>query len=140
MQKIFILKGLPGSGKSTWAKELCARDTDWKRVNKDDLRAMIGCKHTKGNENFILMIRDTFIFHALTEGYSVIVDDTNFHPKHEEAIRGIATGFNVEVEVVEFATSIDECIRRDADRIGRGYVGEEVIRRMAKERAKWRLV
>lgn len=39
MPKLLVLKGLPASGKSTYAKELVNKG--WKRVNKDDLRAMI---------------------------------------------------------------------------------------------------
>ncbi len=138
MQKIFLLKGLPASGKSTWARGYCGENPKTKRVNKDDLRAMISCKHTKGNESFVLVIRNSFIHHALSMGYDVIVDDTNFHPKHEDDIRVLALNFDAEVEIKEFDTPIEECIRRDSYRTGPANVGEEVIRRMAMERDKWK--
>jgi len=52
--KVLILKGLPASGKSTYAKELVAKG-NWKRINKDDLRAMLDCsKWSKANEKFVL--------------------------------------------------------------------------------------
>ena len=42
MIKVYITKGLPGSGKSTWAKETVDKyPNSYKRINKDDLRAMI---------------------------------------------------------------------------------------------------
>ena len=53
MSKLLILKGLPASGKSTYAKELVSKG--WKRVNKDDLRSMIdGGKWSKKNEEMRL--------------------------------------------------------------------------------------
>ena len=44
VQKVIYLKGLPASGKSTWAKQYVQEYGGvFKRVNKDDLRAMIDC-------------------------------------------------------------------------------------------------
>ena len=127
MKKIWLLKGLPASGKSTWAKEKVAGSNgSIKRVNKDDLRAMIdGGKHSKGNEKFVLLQRDSIITLALSEGKHVIVDDTNFHPMHEEKIRRIAKQFNAEVLVKEFIVSPEECIARDLKRPN--SVGSKVI-------------
>ena len=39
--KLLLLKGLPASGKTTFAKELVRSDGNWIRVNKDDLRNML---------------------------------------------------------------------------------------------------
>lgn len=135
MQKVTILKGLPASGKSTWAKEQVASEQKTKRVNKDDLRAMLdNSKWSKGNEKFVLFLRDNIIVNALREGYNIIVDDTNFHPKHEENIRELIRVFainhrrNVEVGVKEFTTDVYECIKRDAKR--EKPVGAKVIHDM----------
>ena len=40
MKKLLMLKGLPASGKSTYAKEL-VKEQGFVRANKDDLRAML---------------------------------------------------------------------------------------------------
>ncbi len=89
MKKVIILKGLPASGKSTWAKQrLAAEPGAYKRINKDELRAMLDDSHwSKGNERFVLRLRDHLIVAALEDGKHVIVDDTNLHPKHEQQIR-----------------------------------------------------
>jgi len=34
--KVLFLKGLPGSGKTTWAREFCSQNKDWVRVNRFD--------------------------------------------------------------------------------------------------------
>lgn len=130
--EVVILKGLPGSGKSTWAKEqVRAGGGRVKRINKDDLRAMIDDgTFSPDNERFIVLARDTLLMAALTAGFSVIIDDTNLDPFHERRIREL-TGARARVTVRTFDVSLEECIRRDALRPV--PVGEAVIREMARE-------
>ena len=40
-QKIILTVGIPASGKSTYAKELCKDDSNFRRVNKDDIRTFL---------------------------------------------------------------------------------------------------
>lgn len=133
IKRVVVLKGLPASGKSTWAKEqVDANPGKYKRISKDDLRAAFdNGKYSKGNEKFILKARDALILLALQEGYHPIIDDTNLHPKHidtiTELVRGLAT-----VEIKDFTdVSLEECIARDKKRPN--YVGEQVIRRMYRD-------
>jgi predicted kinase len=144
MRFVEILKGLPASGKSTYSKDKVENSKcGIVRVNKDDLRAMLhNSKHTKGNENFVLLMRDLIILEALHGGKSVIVDDTNFNPKHEGDIRAIVKAFNighevkntVQVRVKYFDTEPEECIKRDLKRAN--SVGSHVIWDMYKKYVK----
>lgn len=131
-QQVIILKGLPGSGKSTWAREqLLASKGRIKRINKDDLRAMLDAgEWSATNERFVVQARDTLLMAALTAGYDVIIDDTNLDPFHERRIRQL-TGSRADVSVRFFDIPIEECIRRDALRPF--PVGETVIREMARQ-------
>lgn len=130
MKKVIILKGLPGSGKSTWARKMVDdHPGEYKRVNKDDLRDMLdNGRQGKGNEQFILHIRDSIILTALQEGKSVIVDDTNLNPIHEKHIRDMV-GDSAQIEIKVFSTTVEECVARDKAR-GEKSVGEKVIRGM----------
>lgn len=130
MKKILLLKGLPASGKSTWAKKQVEDFPSlYKRINKDDLREMMdGSKFNKSNERFVLRTRNMLIRECLTEGVVPIVDDTNFNPVHEETIRQIAKEFDAAVEIKEFNTPLAECIARDRKR--EKSVGDKVIRNM----------
>lgn len=141
MQKILILKGLPASGKTTYAKGLLEGiysdengQFKWKRVNKDDLRAMIdGGKWSRENEKFVLSLRDAFINKAIMAGFSMIVDDTNFSNTHRNQMDMIAEiakkhGFDVVVEEKNFDVPVEECIARDAKR--QNPVGANVIYEM----------
>jgi predicted kinase len=115
-KKLLMLKGLPASGKSTFAKDL-VKTQGYVRVNKDDLRAMLhGSKHTKGNESQTLRIRDAVIADSLHNGRNVVVDDTNLNPIHEQVLRELAAQFKAEFAVKFFDVSVAECIERDLRR------------------------
>lgn len=129
-KKCIILRGLPASGKSTWAKKLIDDNPGrYKRVSKDDLRSMMDNTHwSKGNEKFILKTRDALILLGLQEGYHIIVDDTNLFSGHEKTIRELVKGQAI-VEIKDFTdVPLDECIERDRHR--QNYIGEQVIRKM----------
>jgi predicted kinase len=134
MKTVYILKGLPASGKSTWAKKMVDQHPgSYKRINRDDLRAMLdNSYHSKGNERFALKVRDWLILQALKEGKHVILDDTNLNPQHEVRIRELVdyyrkeTGQEVAVQVQFFDISLEEAIKRDLKRPV--SVGERVIR------------
>ncbi len=121
MNKIIILKGLPASGKSTWAKE----QKGYKRINKDDLRAMLDdSQWSKTNERFVIEARNVLIELALLGGKNVIVDDTNFAPIHETKIRELFAERAI-IETKFFDAPLDVCISRDSKRPN--PVGKRVI-------------
>ena len=124
--KLLILKGLPASGKTTFARELVSQG--WKRVNKDDLRAMIDCgKWSKKNEEIVRISEELLVRNFIQQGYNVVVDDTNFI--YEDYWSDIANDIGAEFEVKFFDTPINECLKRDALRGDKG-VGTDPIWRM----------
>lgn len=108
----------------------------FKRVNKDDLRAMLDDNHfSRGNEKFVLKVRDFVILEALEAGKHVIVDDTNLHPKHVQRITELVKGKG-DVEIVDFMhVDVETCIERDLKRPN--SVGARVIRRMLSDYLEW---
>lgn len=128
-----MLKGLPASGKSTYAKDLA--DKGWIRVNKDDLRAMLNnSKWSKRNERRVIQLRDKIVFDALAANESVVVDDTNFAPIHEQELSRIARELGADFEVRFFDTPLEVCIKRDAKRAN--GVGKDVIMQMYNQYLK----
>jgi predicted kinase len=136
MRKVILMRGLPASGKSTYAKQLVDEAPNvYKRINRDDLRMMFDNGYTSnGNEKFVRKVRDILIIKALEEGKSVVVDDTNLSDRNFTRISQLVADYskqhneNVTVEVKEFDTPVNECIERDAKR--EKPVGEKVIRQM----------
>lgn len=130
--RLMVLRGLPASGKSTFARGLEASDPSrWVRVNKDDIRArLLSTGWTKEKERTVVIPeRDRLITQALVSGKNVVVDDTNFEAKHMKRFHELAGLFSAVIEVRDFEIDVEEAIRRDAGRAR--PVGEAVIRDMA---------
>jgi len=140
MSKIVtILRGLPASGKSTYARQLLDEHTGaYKRLNKDELRLMLDNNHhTTHNEKFVEKVRDIMIVEALLDGKHVIIDDTNLSDRPVERIKNVVRKFNadrndkVQVEIKEMNVSLEECLERDKSREKK--VGDEVILKMHRQ-------
>lgn len=130
-----MLKGLPASGKSTYAKELVSKNHNWVRVNKDDLRAMMNNGEFSGKlEKQVIRTEREIAENALKLGKNVVIDDTNFNPTHEEYFRQLAKTYKAEFEVKFFDTPLEVCIERDIKRPN--GVGEAVIRKMYNQYLK----
>jgi len=130
MIKVIITRGLPGSGKTTWAKKIMKDSPNsFKRVNKDELRAMLDDgKFSRDAEKFIVDARDALILAAIRKGKHVIVDDTNLASKHIDRITQLVKG-EAKVEIQDFTdVTVAVCIERDLSRVA--SVGSKVIKQM----------
>jgi predicted kinase len=130
--EVVICKGLPASGKSTWAKKQ-AINNHVKRINKDDLRAMIDSSTNMDyNESFICHCRNMILKASIENGLSVIIDDTNLNPCHENTIRSIVDSCDSKytIRIETFDIDLLECIRRNSLRSGKSRVPVRVILEM----------
>ncbi len=130
----YMTKGLPGSGKSTWAAEYVLNKAPGKavRVNQDLLRIMLHLDRYGGGktEPIIQAARNELIGLAMSRGVEVVIsDDTNFHPDCEKDFRGLCEKYGYQLTIRDFTdVPIEECIKRDLKRTA--SVGEQVIRKM----------
>ena len=125
-QKIILCKGLPASGKSTWSKAYCCTHPNYVRINKDDLRDLLGSPvFDRKFEDQVLDIQRRMGLAILHTGKSLIVDDTNFAPKHQQYWSEIAKSRGITLDVINFDTPVEECIERDSKR--EQPVGKAVI-------------
>lgn len=128
-----MCRGIPGSGKSFWAKEYkdSRSNEQWVIVNKDDIRLELtvgGWSWTPENEKTVVAIRDARIVSALEAGKSVISTDTNFGTKHEPRLRELALLHNALFMIRDFThVPLEECIRRDSLRATGFRIGPKVI-------------
>jgi len=140
--KVIITRGLPASGKSTWADEYISENPNFVKIEKDQIRKNTDLfkdgvyNNKRGDEGIVVKERDRQIRHALQSGKSVISSDTNLVQKHVSQISAIARQNGAEIEIKSFLdVPIKELIERDEKR-GDDAVGEQVIRRMFHEQVK----
>ena len=128
MNTIWLMCGLPGSGKSTWAK----KQPSTKRISRDEIRFSM----LQEGEEYFAHENETFakwvseLAAAVREEKNVIADATHLtwgaRKKIINAIR--AKGVNCQFGVVVFETPVEVCVERNAKRTGRECVPEETIR------------
>ena len=128
MIRMIILQGLPGSGKSTWAREFVTGKKDWVIVNRDSLRNMRGDYWIPEQEKLITQWEEFCIKSAIEEGLNVIIDATNLNHKTLQRWYNRYKLYDIHPEMHFFDIPVEECIKRDAER--EKPVGKDVIMRM----------
>jgi predicted kinase len=131
---LVICRGLPASGKTTFARKWVAESPDRRaRVNRDDLRALMHDGIYQGNatELVVRTCRDALIERLLSRGFSVVCDDTNLAAPGVDYLTKLAHDVGAQVEVKFFTAPLTTLIERDAAR--EKPVGQEVIQRMHRE-------
>lgn len=129
MSKLIICRGLPASGKSTWAKQWVLEDSEHRvRINQDDIRLMLGKYWVPSREKLVQEIQFDAIIEALSREFDVVIDNTNLNNKVlDQFNRLIKTFEDYEIEYKDFFdTPLSVCIERDKNRDLQ--VTEKVIR------------
>ena len=129
MSKLIICRGLPASGKSTWAKQWVLEDPEHRvRINQDDIRLMLGKYWVPSREKLVQEIQFNAIIEALNREFDVVIDNTNLNNKVlDQFNRLIKTFEDYEIEYKDFFdTPLSVCIERDKNRDLQ--VTEKVIR------------
>jgi predicted kinase len=101
IQKIYIMIGLPGSGKSTSAKKK-VEETDIVIVSRDSIREMIKGQYcfSPSTEKLVMSITRLAFEEAVSNGFDVIVDETNLTVRMRNRWVSWAKAINKEVKIV----------------------------------------
>jgi len=134
-QKMYIMRGLPGSGKTTAARAMSDTNANGVRyrVNRDDIRRMLGKydDFSKQREDLVTEIERNAVKSALDYKASVIIDDCNLNPLYVSGWEDIAKAWIVEVEVVDFTNvPLRECLKRNTGRPKEERVSNKIIHDM----------
>ncbi len=141
MKKIILVRGISGSGKTTFAKSWVLEDPEHRvRFNNDDIRNMLGKYWVTSREPIVSKLKRSFLQESMLYQYDIIIDNLNLNPKEVAFYNDEIDSFNklnkdlilegvLEPYSLEFKDcfiSVDECIRRDALRPN--PIGEKVIK------------
>jgi len=118
-QKMLIMVGVPGSGKSTVANRLLSMNQNWIRVNQDEMKTRKACERVARE--------------SLKKGKSLIVDRCNFDIKQRNVWVKIASEFSItDIRCLHFKVPLDICkkritVREDHPTIPKGDSGIQII-------------
>lgn len=153
MTRIYILQGLPASGKSTWTEQfLLEHPGETCTVLSYDMyrKQLPYCNIEKVHERETAIkakLRGDILVNAWEDVDHIILDNTNLSDKSNKVItdfieRTVRTSKGAEVEVQLVSHFLDvpvlECIRRDMKREESKRVGPEVIFNLDKNAARLR--
>ncbi len=143
-KRVYICRGIPASGKTTWSKEFAHRFfRSVVRLSNDDIRRMMGVYWVPTREPLVKKMKRDAVRMTLDAGYSVVVDDMNLDPHQIRSTIDAATNgwkayirrkhnddtlFILRFINVDFPIDVNTAINRDANRHGDEYIGEDVIR------------
>lgn len=132
MSKLFLMCGIPGSGKSTWLQKNCgendvivSRDAIRFSMLKDDEKYF-----AKENEVFAEFCKQ--ISENLAAGHNVFADATHLNANSRKKVLDNVTGYDM-VGAIAMDTSLTEALKRNNNRKGRERVPRGVIKRMATQ-------
>lgn len=129
--EVIILRGVPASGKSTWARAFVKQNRDFVIVSRDGIREMIGdYSHSPQTEGVVTKLYEKMVKELLAMKKSLILDNCHAQPKYiSETLKLIeSTRLAVKVTLKEFEYDVETCVECDAKR--ERTVGREVIEKM----------
>ena len=127
---LILLCGIPGSGKTTYAKNYIKQNLNTVHLSSDAIRKeLYGDENIQGNPEEVFSILQKRTIEFLRDGENVIYDATNVTRKNRASIIGVCPKF-VKIECHIIWAPIEECIKRDSNR--ERTVGKEIIDKMLK--------
>jgi predicted kinase len=127
---LILLCGIPGSGKTTYAKKYIEEHDGTIHISSDEIRQELwGDEATQGDNNEVFSLMQSRTIETLNNGQSIVYDATNITRKDRFYIISLCPKF-VKIECHIIWAPIETCIERDATR--KRTVGKDVIDRMLK--------
>lgn len=128
--KLIILCGIPGCGKTTYAKGICKDASNVIYISSDTIRQeLYGDENIQGEPSEVFAVMQERTIGWLNNGVSVVYDATNLTRKDRAGIISVCPKF-VKIECHIIWAEIEECIKRDDNR--NRHVGRHIINKMVQ--------
>lgn len=131
---LYILIGIPNSGKSTYADNFLLKHPNIIVIATDEIRNQLTGTYEfslKSNKS-VFDIAKKMINEALVQGFDVVFDATNTNKRYRKTIINIAKRNNAKTIAVVFKTPLGICLDRNSTRSIEIRVPKDVIVEMSK--------
>ena len=134
-KRVYLLCGVPGSGKSTWIIHRMTTNDLW--ISRDNIRFMLVKEDESyfSHEDEVIRIFTQAIENATSnddEIENIYIDSTHLNKKARDKVAFYINRNNVELNCVCFIVPKEICKERNAQREGRACVPNTVIDNMYK--------
>ena len=126
-KELIILRGIPGSGKSTWVSE---NNAEIYSLSRDKIRIMFKSPCPFISQEYNPEVYNIFFkmfLERMKNGSFTIIDSINTTNKSIKQFRSIAERFGFDVREINFNISLEEGLARNSSREEYKRVPEEII-------------
>lgn len=120
MNNLIIMCGIPGCGKSTYAKKLIELHPDWVYVSRDEVRyeTVSDQNHYFDHEADVYKEFCNRIDMHLLNGKTVIADATHLTINSRKKLLSNLSAKGFKIIIIVMNTSFETCMKRNSQRIG----------------------
>ena len=137
MKKLYVLRGAPGAGKSTFIK---LHDLEWYTLCPDELRILFSSMekgedgHYRISQKHDKIVWETFykiLKYRLSIGVPTVIDATCSHTKDLNTYKKYADTYGYEMVIIDFAdVPLETCLLQNKKRPVYKWVPDEVIKKI----------
>lgn len=127
MSTLLMMKGLPKSGKTTYAKKWASEKHNRIRVSWTELLQMMGKEFRKERQTIAFDGALRMMMNALRQDMDVVLDECNLHGSEWGLFYAKAKLLGAHVEWHTMHTPLDECLKRNEE-AGCPLLNEQIVR------------
>lgn len=129
LNKFYMLEGVSGSGKTTYAKENFREN--FSIYSSDEIRKELwGDENDQQNPSKVFEVLHNRVYNSLKNGENVVYDATNLSAKRRTNFLKTISNLNIEKHIIVFIVPINICVERCLSR--ERVVSESVINKQVR--------
>lgn len=131
---LYLMVGIPGSGKSWYAKGLLANQENTMYISRDSIRFKLLEENDEyfSHEDIVFNSFVSLIKEHLYDGENVIADATHLNRKSRMKVLNNLDLSKIKICMVYMDVPLDICLERNSKREGRAKVPPTIIKNMYK--------
>ena len=114
MNTLIVIKGLPMSGKTTWARQWASEKQNRIRISWTDIINILGKEFRRERSSLAVDAALRLMLNAFRKNMDVVLDECNLYGPDWSVFVGKASQAHAKIVYKSFKTSPEECKKRNA--------------------------